>query len=241
MYHFALRSAVLFGILAATSCQSAFNQRIEGEAYLVNNHRDKQPLGGVFFEVFYYQESVRDDEPFAVATTDERGYFKIDGVSTGGGGFDIDGRQQALVYTDLTRSDTLGTLQFAFPGNDTYRYQMIHLDTFALPHRVWMVPRIASLGSNAASEFTLHFYFKDGLCPTGTSDYPITGPLSVGQKLDAYPATMDLANQHWLAFGTRTIGSAYYPGQVMTSGSVEVPFGLRTAEGDTVYLDVVLK
>jgi hypothetical protein len=52
---------------------------------------------------------------------------------------------------------------------------------------------------------------------------------------------MDLANQHWLAFGTRVIGSAYYPGQVMTTGSVEVPFGLRTAEGDTVYLDVVLK
>mgnify|MGYP000848090375 CR=1 FL=1 len=233
--------AAVGGILLTASCQSVFNSRIDGEAYLINNHRDKQPVSGVLFEVFYYQESERDNEPFAMATSDENGFFKLEGVSPGGGGFDIDGWEQAFAFTDLTRSDTIGTLQFAYPGNDTYRYKMIRLDTFALPHTVWMVPRIASLGSASASEFTLHFNWKGGLCPTGTSEYEITGPLSVGQTLDAYPATMDLANQHWLAFGSREIGYAYYPGQVMTTGSVEVPFGLRTAEGDTVFVDVVLE
>jgi hypothetical protein len=234
-------STALLCLFAASSCQSVFNQRIDGEAYLINNHRDKQPVSGVLFEVFYYQESERDNEPFAMATTDERGYFHIEGVSPGGGGFDIDGWQEAFAFTDLTRADTVGTLQFAYPGNDTYRYKMIRLDTFALPHTVWMVPRIASLGSASASEFTLHFNWKGGLCPTGTSEFQITGPLSVGQTLDAYPATMDLANQHWLAFGSREIGYAYYPGQVMTTGSVEIPFGLRTVEGDTVFVDVVLE
>lgn len=85
------------------SCQSAFNSRIDAEAYLINNHRDKQPVSGVLFEVFYYQESERNDEPFAMATTDERGYFNIEGVSPGGGGFDIDGWEQAFAFTDLTR------------------------------------------------------------------------------------------------------------------------------------------
>lgn len=238
-----MRATTLFlvalgGFIFIASCQPGLNRRFDGEAYLVNNHRDKQPVEGVLFEMFYYQESVRDDEPFAVATTDDRGHFKIEGVSPGGGGFDIDGWNQAFAFADPSRTDTLGTLQFAYPGNDTYRYQTIRLDTFVMPHQVWVVPRVASLGTGSGNDLYLRMNQGGDFSPESNLERTYSGPFSLGQKLDAWPGQMSLGMQHWLSFGSREFGSATWAPTTEYSGNVKAPWRPRTIEGDTVYLDI---
>jgi hypothetical protein len=133
----------------------------------------------------------------------------------------------------------LGEFGFQF-GDDSYRYKTIHLDTFALPHTVWIVPRIASLGSAPGSELHLRMDRGGDFSPAINWERMYSGPFSVGQKLDAWPGTMSFGMQHWLTFGSRELGSAMWTYTTEYSGNVMAPWRPRTSEGDTLFLDITL-
>ena len=220
------------------SCADLVSTRFKGEATIVDSHRSKQPVEGLWIEAFYYNESERDDAPFFTATTDDRGFFSFEGRSPSGG-FDIDGWEMAYVYSGADRLDTLGEFGFQF-GDDTYRYKTLHLDTFALPHSVWIVPRIASLGSIPGSELHLRFDRGGDFSPAINFERAYSGPFLVGQKLDAWPGTMSFGMQHWLTFGSREFGSATWTYTSEYFGNVMAPWRPRTSEGDTLFLDISL-
>lgn len=220
------------------SCADLVSTRYTGEAYIVDSHRSKQPVEGLWIEAFYYNESQRDDAPFFTATTDDRGFFSFEGRSPSGG-FDIDGWDLAYVYSGSDRLDTLGEFGFQF-GDDSYRYKTLHLDTFALPHTVWIVPRIASLGSIPGSELHLRFDRGGDFSPAINFERAYSGPFSEGQKLDAWPGYMSFGMQHWLTFGSREFGSASWTYTSEYFGNVMAPWRPRTSEGDTLFLDISL-
>ncbi len=232
-----------YGILIAAaamlaSCADLVSTRFKGEATIVDSHRSKQPVEGLWIEAYYFQESERDDAPFFTSTTDERGFFSFEGRSPSGG-FDIDGWEMAYVYSGADRLDTLGEFGFQF-GDDTYRYKTLHLDTFALPHSVWIVPRIASLGSDPGSELHLRMDRDGDFSPAINFERAYSGPFSEGQKLDAWPGTMSFGMQHWLTFGSRQLGSASWTYTSEYFGNVMAPWRPRTSEGDTLFLDISL-
>lgn len=229
-------------LIAATamlaSCADLVSTRFKGEAYIVDSHRSKQPVEGLWIEAFYYNESQRDNAPFLITTTDERGFFSFDDRSPSGG-FDIDGWETAFVYSGPDRLDTLGEFGFQF-ADESYRYKTLHLDTFALPHTVWIVPRIASLGSAPGNELHLRFDRGGDFSPASNWERTYSGPFSVGQSLDAWPGSMSFRIQHWLSFGSREFGSAAWTNTTEYSGNVMAPWRPRTSEGDTLFLDITL-
>ncbi|MGA1381246.1 MAG: hypothetical protein ACO30N_06820 [Schleiferiaceae bacterium] len=232
-----------YGILIAAavmlaSCAYFVSTRFTGYAYIVDSHRSKQPVEGLWIEAYYFQESERDDAPFFTSTTDEHGYFSFEGRSPSGG-FDIDGWEMAYVYSGADRLDTLGTFQFV-SSNRPNNYRTVELDTFALPHTVWIVPRIASLGSAPGNEMHLRMDLGGDFSPDSNLERTYSGPFSVGQKLDAWPGYMSFGIQHWLTFGSREFGSAMWTYTTEYSGNVMAPWRPRTSEGDTVFLDITL-
>jgi hypothetical protein len=212
------------------------NNEIIGQAILVDNFRDKQPLEHAYIEIEYTSNDGIDPEVIYSTSSNEEGYFEIE-AEYQSEYLNIDSWTVAKVYSDQSKTDTLGSFSFQF-AEDTYSYKTIYLDTFCLAHQVWLIPRITDLNGCLADEITIEFNNCDPIEPSiKIVSYP--NPFNEDQTFPPVEIDMNMNLQHWLRYGskelawcrlklnTQEVGYGYFV--------LENPY--HTKEGDSIYLD----
>lgn len=234
---------LLFTLVTFTACiNSVVTEKIKGEAIIVDNFIDKNPLQGLNVEVEYTNDEGYNYDFLSSSITDENGYFAID-TEYKTGVFNLDSWSVANVYTDANHSEQLGSFSFQFPAH-TYDYQTIHLDTFSLQHNVWIVPVIKDLGDYQPDEITIDFHNAD-LVDETQKNMTFSDNITVNQTFTPVEMKMTMNMQHWLASGE---GRALIARGGLRINSEEVAFGyfwshdaMRTVEGDTLYLEFTME
>ena len=226
---------VLFTIGLLTACELD-NDRIRGQAVIVDNFKDKNPLEGIIIELKYTKDEGYNYNLLQSVTTDKNGYFKID-AEYKTGFMCLDCWTVAEVYSDLEHTDTLGNFGFQF-ADKTYSYKTIHLDTFSLSHKVWIVPRIIDLGGFQPDQLSIEFD-NCKLVDKSKKEMDYFGTISNNQTFAPVEMEMTLNTQHWLSYGTRDLarGSLKKNAKEIAFGYFKLENVKRTIEGDTLYLD----
>lgn len=223
---------LLFATLTLTACNldSLFSDDIKGNAIIVDNFKDKNPLEDIYIEVVEYYEN-NTFKILTTSTTDENGYFEINTEC----GIDIDTYVFAKVYSDSDYSDTLGSFSF-YSGN--YDYETIHLDTFSLSHNIWVIPRINSLGGYQPDEISID-YDNCELTDTALTNTTYNGLLYENQTLNPVEIKMTMNLQHWLTYGTRDLAFARLKkdSQQIAYGYFKLEDCAHTSEGDSLYIN----
>ncbi len=209
---------------------------IRGNAFIVDDFKDKNPLEGLYIEVEYTNNEGRTYDFLVGNTTDKNGYFEID-TKLKGDYFSIDSWAVANVYSDTEYSDTLGYFGFQF-SDDTYSYETIYLDTFSLSHNIWVIPRISSLGDYQPDEITIDFQNCE-LIDTSLTNMTFYGSVVVNQTFTPVEIKMTMNIQHWLSFGTREFarGNLKIDSKEIGYGYFKLEESKHTIEGDTLYLN----
>jgi hypothetical protein len=169
---------VLFAIELLTACELNYD-RIRGQAVIVDNFKDKNPLEGIYIELKYTLDEGYNYNFLQGVTTDKNGYFKID-AEYKTGFMCIDCWTFAEVYSDIEKTDTLGSFGFQF-ANKTYSYKTIHLDTFSLSHKIWVIPRIINLDGFQPDQISIDFHNCD-LVDKSIKEMTYFGAINVNQK-----------------------------------------------------------
>jgi hypothetical protein len=226
---------LLFAIGLFTACDLD-NDRIRGHAVIVDNFKDKNPLEGVSIELKYTTDEGYNYNFLQSVTTDKNGYFKID-AEYKTDFMCIDCWTVAEVYSDLDHTDTLGNFGFQF-ANNTYSYKTIHLDTFSLSHKIWIIPRIINLGGFQPDQISIDFYNCD-LVDNSKKEITYSGAVKVNQTFTPVELEMSMNTQHWLSYGTGDLarGSLKKDTKEIAFGYFKLEKFKRTIEGDTLYLD----
>ena len=222
-----------FGLLTACDLE---NDRIRGHAVIVDNFKDRNPLEGISIELSFTKDGGYNYNFLQSVATDNNGYFEID-AEYKTGFMCLDCWTVAEVYSDLEHTDTLGSFGFQF-ADKTYSYKTIHLDTFSLSHKVWIVPRIIDLGGFQPDQLSIEFNNCE-LVDNSKKEMNYFGTISKNQTFAPVEMEMTLNTQHWLSYGT-----GYLARGSLKTDSIEIAFGYfkleelkRTVEGDTLYLD----
>ena len=226
----------LFASVILTACFEFGIDKIKGQAYIVDNFKDKNPLEGIYVEVVYSKDEGHAPSYLTSSVTDINGYFEID-TEFRAGFFNLDSWSVANVYSDPNYSDTLGSFNFQFPDN-TYDYRTIHLDTLTLSHHIWVIPRIKSLRNKQPDEISIYFYNCE-LVDTSFTRMTFSGPVDLNQQFTPVEIIMSMRTQHWLSYGTRelAIGSLKKNSEDIGFGYFKLEGLKHTIEGDTLYLD----
>lgn len=226
---------ILFATLLFSACTDE-TDKISGHAFIVDNFKDKNPLEGIYIEVEYTKNEGYSYDFLHSVTTDKKGYFKID-TEFKTDVFSIDCWAVANVYSDTEYTDTLGNFSFQFPDG-TYGYKTIHLDTFSLPHNIWVIPRISNLGNYKPDEISINFYNCE-LIDTSLTDMTFFGSVNVNQTFTPVEIKMNMNIQHWLSYGSRDFarGSLKKNSQEIGFGYFKLEKSKHTIEGDTLYLN----
>ncbi len=228
----------LFAALVLTSClyENFGTDKIKGQAVIVDNFKDKNPLEGLYIEVAYTKDEGYTYDYLTSSTTDINGYFEID-TEFKTDYFCIDCWAIANVYSDSDYSDTLGSFNFQFPKN-TYDYKTIYLDTFSLSHNIWIIPRIKSLGDYKPDEISIDFYNCE-LVDTSFTNMIFYGSVDLNQQFTPVEIIMSMNIQHWLSYGTREFarGSLKVDSEEIGFGYFKLEQSNHIIEGDTLYLD----
>lgn len=229
---------LLFPAFLMTSCIDDYlgPERIKGQAVIVDNFKDKNPLDGICIEIVYTKDEGYTYHYLSNSVTDTNGYFEID-TEYKAGYFNIDSWAIAYVYSDSEYSDTLGSFRFQFPAN-TYDYKTIHLDTFCLSHNIWVIPRISSIGDYQPDEVSINFYNCE-LVDTSFINMTYAGSVEVNQQFSPVEIIMSMNMQHWLSYGTRefAFGTLKIESEEIGFGYFKLKEYKHTIEGDTLYLD----
>ena len=226
---------LLFAIGLLTACDLD-NDRIKGHAVIVDNFKDKNPLKGITIELKYTTDVGYNYNFLQSVKTDMNGYFKID-AEYKTGFMCLDCWTVAEVYSDLEHTDTLGNFGFQF-ANNTYSYKTIHLDTFSLSHKIWIIPRIINLEGFQPDQISIDFYNCD-LVDKSKKEIIYSGEVKVNQTFTPVELEMNMNTQHWLSYGTRELarGSLKKDAKEIAFGYFKLEKSKRTLEGDTLYLD----
>ena len=231
-----------FFILVATLLFVACNvetEKIKGQAVIVNNFKEKKPLEGIYIEVQHTEDEGYNYDFLQGITTDKHGFFEIN-VKYKIDFMCIDCWAVANVYSDIKHTDTLGSFSFPY-ANNTYSYQTICLDTFSLPHNVWVVPKIIDLGGYHPDEIEIDFG-KSDVVDSAQKNMSYTGSIQEHQTFTPVQIKMSMNIQHWLSYGSRDLATGF-----LKKNSKQIGFGYfhlstykRTVEGDTLYLNFYL-
>ncbi len=232
-----MKTKVLFFVFATltfTACGYGTDE-IRGHAYLVDNFTDKNPIEGAYIELIYTTDGGYNYHFLDGVSTDMYGHFKID-TEYKTGFICLDCWVKANVYSDKQYTDTLGSFGFYF-ANKTYSYSTIHLDTFALEHKVWIVPKIRNLEAYQADEISIDFYNAE-LLDSAQNIMNYVGPITVNQKFTAVEMKMTMRMQHWLSYGSKDLarGSLMKDSKEIGFGYFKLENAKHTIEGDTLYL-----
>jgi len=240
-YNFAIKTGIkiiLFATLIFSACDIIdVNDEIRGDAFIVDNFIDKNPLEGLYIEIEYTRDEGYTYDFLTSSITDNNGYFEID-EKIENSYLCIDCWTVANVYSDTDYSDTLGHFGFQF-FDDTHGYKTIHLDTFSLSHNIWVMPRIGSLGDLEPDEISIDFYNCE-LIDTSLTNMTFYGAVDVNQTFTPVEIKMTMNIQHWLSYGTRELawGSLKKDSQQIGIGSFRLEDSKHTIEGDTLYLNL---
>jgi len=233
-----MNTKTIFFLLATLIFSACIKETLEisGQAYIVDNFKDKNPLEGVYIEIVYTKDEGNHYDFLHSVTTDKNGYFKID-TEFKSGFFCLDCWAVANVYSDTEYSDTLGNFSFQFP-DDTYGYKTIHLDTFSLSHNIWVVPRISNIDDYQPDEISINFYNCE-LIDTSLTNLTFFDIVDANQTFTPVEIKMTMNIQHWLSYGSREIarGSLKKDSQEIGFGSFKLEESKHTIEGDTLYLN----
>ncbi len=226
---------ILFATLILTACIDE-TERIKGHAIIVDNFIDRNPIENLYIEVKYTTDGGYTWNFLSSSKTDKYGYFEID-ASYKTYFMNLDRGEHAIVYTDSEHSDTLGRFGFQFPDN-TYSYVTIHLDTFSLSHKIWVIPRISSLGNLQPDEISIEFNNCE-LADTSQTNMTFRGSIDVNRTFTPIEIIMSMNTQHWLSYGTRYLatGSLKKNSQKIGFGYFKLEECKHTIEGDTLYLN----
>jgi len=225
----------LFCIVCATFMLSACDfetEKIRGQAIIVDNLNDKNPLEGVYIELMYTKDEGYTYTYLYSVTTDKNGYFKID-TEYKNGLFSFDSWLVTNVYSDEEYSDTLGT--FSFHKADGYK--TIFLDTFSLAHKVWFIPKIRYLGGYQPDEITIDFY-NCALVDCSQKIMTYSGSVNLNQEFTPVQIKMSMNAQHWFSSGTSSLarGSLKKDSKEIGFGYFKLEKTKHTVEGDTLFL-----
>ncbi len=229
------KTILLFlAIFMLTACGSE-TDKITGQAVIVDNFKDKNPLEGVYVEVEYTNNEGYSYEFLNSATTDKNGYFKID-TQFETKFLGIDSWAVANVYSDKEYSDTLGSFRFQYPDK-TYSYKTIHLDTFTLSHNIWVIPIIGDLGGFKPDGLSIEFNNCE-LVDNSKKEVVYSGTVKENQTFAPVELKMTMNTQHWLSYGTRDLarGSLKKDSKEIAFGYFKLVQTKRTTEGDTLYI-----
>lgn len=224
-----------------TTCIEPFTaDKIKGQAIIVDNFKDRNPLEGLNIEVEYTNDEGYSYDFLSSSITDENGYFEID-TDYKAGFLGLDSWAIANVYTDIHQGEKLGSFRFQFPEG-TYKYKTIHLDTFSLQHHVWLVPVIKDLGDYQPDEISIDFYNGD-LVDATQKNMTFSNDIAVNQTFPPVEMKMTMNMQHWLSFGTRELarGSLRLNSQEVGFGYFKLEDAKHTCEGDTLYLEFMVE
>jgi hypothetical protein len=228
----------LIATLTLTSCidENFGTDGIKGQAVIVDNFKEKNPLEGLYIEVSYTRDEGYTYDYLSSSVTDVNGYFEID-TEFKSDNYSIDSWAIANVYSDSDYSDTLGSFNFQFP-DDTYDYKTIYLDTFSLSHNIWVIPRIKSLGDNKPDEISINFSNCE-LVDTSFKNMTFQGSFDLNQQFTPVEIIMSMNIQHWLSYGTREFarGSLKVDSEEIGFGYFKLEQSKYTMEGDTLYID----
>lgn len=232
---------LFFSLLAFTACFDTYiTDEIKGQAVIIDNFKDKNPLGGLYIEVEYTDDEGYNYDFLSSSITDENGFFKIE-TDYKPGLFSLDSWAIANVYTDINRSEKLGSFGFQVPEH-TYKYKTIHLDTFSLSHNVWVIPVIKDLGDYQPDEIFIDFYNCD-LVDSTLRKMTFRDSVTVNQTLTPVEIKMTMNMQHWLSFGSRELarGSLRINNEEVAFGYFKLEKAKHTFEGDTLYLNFTVE
>jgi hypothetical protein len=226
---------MLASILLFTACFDSV-RKYKGHAVIVDNFNDRNPLEGVYIEMKYTNVEGGDYKYLDGVTTDKNGYFELN-TSFNAPFFGFDSDAYASVYSDTKYTDTLGFFRFQF-NDDTFAYLTIHLDTFALSHNIWIIPRIKNLGKHQPDEIVIEFQ-NCGLVDNSRRTTTYSGNIALNQTFEPVEIIMSMSLQHWLCFGSRDLAFA-----ILKKNNNEIGYGYfklekpeRTVTGDTLYID----
>ena len=224
-----------------TACIESFTaDKIKGQAIIVDNFKDRNPLEGLYVEVEYTRDEGYNYDFLSSSITDENGYFEID-TDYQAGFLSLDSWAIANVYTGANHSEQLGSFSFQFPEG-TYKYKTIHLDTFSLQHHVWIVPVIKDLDDYQPDEIAIDFYNAD-LVDDTQKNMTFSNNIAVNQTFMPIEMKMTMNMQHWLSFGSRELarGGLRVNAEEVAFGYFRLEDAKRTVEGDTLYLEFTVE
>jgi hypothetical protein len=225
--------------LLFTSC-GLETDKISGHAIIVDNFKDKNPIEGLYIEIEHTVDEGYNYEVVEKTKTDKNGFFEID-TKFRTGFMCIDCWAVANVYSDNQYSDTLGSFGFQF-ANNTYRYKTIHLDTFSLPHNIWLIPKIINLDVYQPDAISIDFYNID-LVDSSQKLMTYYGSVAENQTFTPVEISMDMNLQHWLSYGSKDLarGSLKKDSKEIGFGYFKLENSKRTVEGDTLYLNFTVE
>lgn len=234
-------TVLLFNLLTFTACINTFTtDKIKGQAIIIDNFKDKNPLERLYIEVKYTNDEGYTFNSLSGSATDENGYFEID-TEYKTGLLSLDSWAIANVYTDINQSEKLGSFGFQFPKH-TYDYMTIHLDTFSLPHNIWVIPVIKDLGSYQPDEISIDFYNCD-VVDTSNTNMTFRDSFTVNQTLNPVEIKMTMNIQHWLTYGSGELarGSLKINNEEIGFGYFRLEEVKHSSEGDVFYLNFTVE
>jgi hypothetical protein len=232
-------------IIGLNGCKDFGYIPVNGSAYIIDDYQSRNPMAGLYVEAVYDDRSLDPIitnptlTPLMGTITDDHGYFSFDTRFPDQGM--IDNTAWALVYSDSMKSNQIGEFRFSSKGSFSNR-MTIGLDTLCMPYNIWIVPRLANLGSETSDTILYRVDAVEVVAPS-QKDHYVVGPFSIGQVLPAVHVKINFGTQEWLKHGSRYAFWAMYSNQELIHYSTYslFPEGMRAREGDTVFTDIYLK